>query len=79
MDQKEHSLNWYLKWTATLVLIVGTAVNSAGYYPQGPAILFAGGLIWLVVAIQWREPALIVTNVVMFVTSILGFIWAYVK
>ena len=72
-------LNWYLKWIATAVLIVGTAVNSAGYYPEGPAILFFGGLIWLVVAIRWREPALIVTNAVMSVTAVIGFIWAFAK
>ena len=72
-------LNWYLKWTATAVLIVGTAVNSAGYYPLGPVILFFGGLIWLAVAIRWREPALIVTNAVMAVTAVLGFIWALAK
>ena len=39
----------------------------------------AGGMIWLVVAILWKEPALIVTNSVMSVTAILGFIWAYLK
>jgi hypothetical protein len=72
-------INWYLKWTATSVLIVGTAVNSAGYFPLGPVILFFGGLIWLTVAIRWREPALIVTNAVMAVTSILGFIWFFAK
>lgn len=72
-------MDTYLKWVATAILIVGTAVNSAGYYPEGPAILFVGGLIWLAVAILWREPALIVTNLVMSVTAIVGFIWYYVK
>ena len=79
MDNTERNLNWYLKWVATAILIVGTAVNSAGYYPEGPAILFVGGMFWLAVAIRWREPALIVTNSVMAVTAVLGFIWAYIK
>jgi len=54
-----------LKWTATAILILGTAVNSLGYYPLGPVILVAGGVVWLVVAIMWKEPALIITNAVM--------------
>ena len=54
-----------LKWTATAILILGTAVNSLGYYPLGPIILVAGGIVWLTVAIMWKEPALIITNAVM--------------
>ena len=72
-------LNWYLKWLATAILIVGTAVNSLGYSPQGPLILTAGGLIWLVVAIRWREPSLIVVNAMMSGTAILGLVWNYLS
>lgn len=54
-----------LKWLATAILILGTAVNSLGYYPLGPIILVAGGVVWLVVAVMWKEPALIITNAVM--------------
>lgn len=59
-----------LKWTATVVLIVGTAVNGLGYYPLGPFILVAGGVLWTIVSIMWREPSLIVTNGVMLLTGI---------
>lgn len=69
-------LNTILKWTATAVLILGTAINSAGIYPLGPIVLFLGGLIWLAVAVRWREPALIVTNGVMSLTAIAGFVYA---
>ena len=70
MNKKD--LNWYLKWLATAILIVGTAVNSLGYYPEGPIILSVGGLIWLIVAIRWREPALIVVNAMMTATGLIG-------
>jgi hypothetical protein len=72
-------LNWYLKWIATVILIVGTAVNSMGFYPEGPIILAVGGVIWLVVSIRWREPSLIVTNGVMLVTGLAGLAWYYLK
>lgn len=70
-------LNWYLKWTATAILIVGTAVNSLGYYPAGPIILAVGGLLWLVVSIRWREASLIVVNSVMTATGLAGLILKY--
>jgi hypothetical protein len=65
-------LDFYLKWLATAILIVGTAVNGLGYYPAGPIILVVGGLIWLAVSIMWREPSLIVVNAVMSVTALLS-------
>ena len=66
-----------LKWIATMVLILGTIVNSAGIYPAGAFILMFGGLLWLGVAIQWREPALIVTNSVMFLAALAGMLYRY--
>lgn len=66
-----------LKWAATATLIVGTAVNSLKIYPLGPIILIAGGLMWLVLSVRWREPALIVTNLLMTATGIVGLVYAY--
>ena len=70
-------LDWYLKWIATAVLIAGTAVNSLGFYPLGPIILAIGGVLWLIVSLMWREPALIVTNAVMLATGLAGLAWVY--
>jgi hypothetical protein len=59
-----------LKWIATSTLILGTVVNSLGHYPEGPLILAAGGYVWLVVSIMWRDWALITTNFVMSTTAL---------
>ena len=62
-----------LKWVATATLIVGTVFN-AGFpdlYPVGPLILAAGGYIWLVVSIMWKDWALIATNIVMSTTGLI--------
>lgn len=59
------SLDSLLKWSATLVLIAGSFVNSAklgSAYDLGPWMLLAGGMLWLIQSIRWRESALIVTN-----------------
>ena len=61
-----------LKWVATATLIVGTVFN-AGFpdlYPVGPLVLAAGGYIWLVVSIMWKDWALIATNTVMSTTGL---------
>ena len=68
-----------LKWTATVVLILGSLVNGLGYYPWGPLILTVGGAIWLLVAVRWREPSLIVTNAVMFAAGAGGLLFTLVK
>jgi len=61
-----------MEWLATAILIVGTGVNSMGYYPEGPALLILGGLIWLAVSIAWRKPSLIVVNGLMTGVGIAG-------
>ena len=68
-------INWYLEWFATIILIAGTAVNSLGYYPEGPLLLCVGGFIWFVVACRWRKLSLIVVNGVMLLTGIVGLLY----
>jgi hypothetical protein len=64
------ALDQILKWVATATLIVGTVINSLGYYPEGPLVLAFGGYIWLAVSIMWKDWALITTNLVMSTTAI---------
>jgi len=63
-----------LKWAATVILIIGTFVNATfpNLYPLGPALLAAGGIVWLIVSFMWKEPALIVTNAVLSAVGIIG-------
>lgn len=67
----------WIKWFSTITLIVGTAINAAGYYPAGPIILIVGGIGWLIVAIMWRETALIVNNAFIALAGVLGLVWNY--
>jgi hypothetical protein len=67
--------NAILKWTATVILIVGTGVNGLGIYPLGPALLVLGGFIWLAVAIRIKDAPLIVTNLVMSVVGLAAIVY----
>ena len=71
------NITFYLKWIATVVLIIGTGVNSLGYYPEGPMLLVLGGVFWTTVSIIWKESSLIVTNTVMLLTGIGGLLLHY--
>jgi hypothetical protein len=67
----------WIKWASTFVLIVGTAINAAGFYPAGPIILIVGGVGWLIVAWLWRDAALIVNNAFICAAGVLGLVWNY--
>ena len=71
--------NSILKWTATAILIVGTAVNGLGMYPEGPALLVLGGFIWLAVAVRIKDAPLIVTNLVMATVGLAAIIYTLNK
>jgi hypothetical protein len=70
-------MNSILKWLGTAILIVGTAVNSLNIYPWGVVMLIIGGWLWLVVAIRIKDRPLIVTNLVMSMTALIGLVWQY--
>ena len=67
------------KWTATLILIIGSAVNGFGVYPLGPILLCLGGVIWLAVAVQTRDTALITTNAVMSAVTAAALLLHFIK
>ena len=70
-----NNANTILKWTATAILIIGTAVNGLGMYPEGPALLVLGGFIWLIVAVRIKDAPLIVTNLVMATVGLAAIIY----
>jgi hypothetical protein len=63
---------FYLKWLATFVTIVGAVCTSINLYPLGPALLNFGALLWLIVAIKWREWSLIVINATLLAIYTIG-------
>jgi len=72
-------LDQILKWVATGILIVGSLVNSLGYYPAGPMILGLGAIVWLIVSIMWKEMSLVVTNLIFAIVTAIGLIIYYLN
>ena len=64
-----------LKWLGTATLILGTAVNGLNFYPEGVLVLALGGAFWLAAALMVKDRPLIVTNLVMMLTGLVGVVY----
>jgi len=60
-----------LKWVATVTLIVGFGLMSAGI-TEGWYLQITGGVLWLTAALIIKHKALIVTNGAMTTVGIIG-------
>lgn len=67
------------KWLATATLILGSGVNGLGYYPAGPVILVLGGVVWLLIAVKIKDWALVTTNAVMSLVSVVTVVYTLQK
>ena len=62
VHEKVFSLSWYIKWFASIVLIMGAGVTALDMYPYNMYFQFVGVTGWLIVGIMWKDWALIVVN-----------------
>ena len=61
----KQTLDWYVKWVASVILLCAMMFRAEGLYPQADLILsFIGVTLWLWVALLWRDRALIILNAV---------------
>ena len=61
--------DWYIKWAASVLLLTAMVLRATGDYPFTDMCLSLVGCVgWLIVAMLWKDRALIVLN------SIAGFI-----
>jgi len=60
----QHPLSWYVKWAASLVLIVAMIMTTNNLYPYNMYLQFVGVSGWLWVSIMWNDRSLIVVNAV---------------
>ena len=55
--------DWYIKWTASILLLIAMVLRATGDYPFTDMCLSLVGCIgWLIVAMLWKDRALIVLN-----------------
>jgi energy-coupling factor transporter transmembrane protein EcfT len=74
-----HTLDWYVKWIASFLLIIGVVLTSNNIFPANLIFHAIGMLGWFVVGILWNDRALIVINAVTLALMSNGLITHYVK
>ena len=74
-----HTLDWYIKWIASVVLVVGVILTSNNIYPYNLMVHALGMFGWFMVAIIWNDRALLVINAVSLVLLLNGLVSYYVK
>jgi len=74
-----HTLDWYIKWIASFLLIIGVILTSNNVFPANLIFHALGMLGWFVVGILWNDRALIVINAVTLALMSNGLITYYVK
>ena len=74
-----HTLDWYIKWIASVVLVGGVILTSNNIYPLNLMVHAIGMFGWFIVAIIWNDRALLVVNAVSLALLLNGLVSYYVK
>jgi energy-converting hydrogenase Eha subunit H len=67
-------MDWYIKWFASITLIIAGALVALNMYPYSMYFQLVGLTGWLIVGIMWKDWALIVVNVVGVLIMLAGII-----
>ena len=68
------TMDWYIKWFSSIVLIIGATTTAMNLYPFNMYFQFIGITGWLVVGIMWKDWSLIIVNIVGSVIMLVGII-----
>jgi|TARA_R110000822_G_scaffold22951_2_gene71308 hypothetical protein len=70
-------LSWYIKWLATVVVLIGATLNSLEIIPMNYYFMLLGTALWFVVGMLWFDRALITLNATIFCIYFIGIILHY--
>ena len=72
-----HTLDWYIKWVSSVILIIGMMLTSNNIFPLNLVLHIIGIGGWLIVSMMWNDRALIVINSIGLMIYINGLLeWA---
>jgi len=75
----KYDLSWYVKWTASAIILVAMSFRGAQVFPQYDLILsFMGCVGWLWVGVLWQDRALIILNAVAVVILFSGILKLFI-
>ena len=69
-----HTLDWYIKWVSSIILIVGMVLTANNLFPWNVLVQCLGIAGWLIVSVIWIDRALIIVNAVGVAILLNGFV-----
>ena len=67
-----YDLSWYVKWSSSIIIIVGMILSSLNVYPINLFVHTVGVAGWLWVGFLWHDRALILLNGIAIAIFVLG-------
>jgi len=74
-----HTLDWYVKWIASIIIVISVILTSNNIYPLNLFFYAAGLSGWFIVALLWNDRALLVVNAISLALLLNGLVSYYVK
>ena len=71
------TLDWYIKWSASFIILIGMALTSIELTPINLYFHFVGVSGWLIVGFMWHDRALMVVNSVAAMIFLMGILNYY--
>ena len=68
------SLELWIEWTATIILMIGVALTAWNIYPLNIYFSLIGNFGWLIIGYMWKKWSLIIIQFVISVLYIAGLI-----
>lgn len=56
--------DWYAKWAATVLAVIGVFVMSAGFTTIGQIMYAIAGICWIFVGMQWSDRAIMIGSAI---------------
>ena len=69
-----HTIDWYIKWVSSIILIVGMVLTANNLFPWNVLVQCLGIAGWLIVSVMWNDRALIIVNAVGVAILLNGFV-----
>jgi hypothetical protein len=56
--------DWYVKWSATILAVIGVFIMSAGMVTVGQIMYALAGVCWIFVGMQWSDRAIMIGSAI---------------
>lgn len=56
--------DWYVKWSATTLAVLGVFIMSAGFATYGQIMYALAGVCWIFVGMQWSDRAIMIGSAI---------------